>query len=555
MLDTHQCATLVEASQIAYWQWEAASDLISGPAKLFSLFDLPPMPHCPLERMTDKVRPQDRALIYQMFYQAQQGEPRVEVSFRVQQHSGRILHLEVVGFAQFNEQQQLVKIEGSVQNISRFHKAELLPEFQRHHDILTDLLNREGFMAAGEAFLTQTQHPHAALLVFDIDRFQKINESLGIEAGDSLLTLLAQRLKQIVREHDIIARLSADEFAVLIKQVKSEKELSMLINRYWQALKAPFVLNQTPISLNFSLGIARYPDEGKNLQQLLQAANSARNAVKQQGGNGFQFYQPSFNSTAHQQLQLEIELQQALKHQEIQVLFQPQVHAHTEQLYGAEALVRWQHPKLGQVSPEQFIPLAESNGLILELGRYIIQQAIAQAVQWWQQGHPIHIGINLSPRQFNDPALLDFMSQQPHFSDVAPYLDIEITETTAMRDIEQSLHLLEQFKAHQLALAIDDFGTGYSSLAYLQAFPIDALKIDRAFVLNLDNATGQSLCRAIIQLGKSLNLQIIAEGVETETQAHFLRQEGCDIFQGYLFGKAMTAQQLEKAFKIDNDKF
>ncbi len=548
MITSHQCVTILQASQITFWQWEVSSGLVSGNAKLFALFDLPPMTTCPLERLTEKVLPQDLPLIYQMLYQAQQGDYKVEVSFRVQHHSGRMLHLEAVGFAQFDEQNQLIKIEGSMQDISRFHKAELLPEFQRHHDSLTDLLNREGFIQAAEAFLQQTQTPHAALLVFDIDRFQKINDSLGIEAGDSLLILLAQRLKQIVREHDLIARLSADEFAVLIKQVKSAEELSLLVNRYWQALKDPFVLENNILQLNFSLGVARFPEEGQSIQQLLQAANTARNTIKQQGGDGFQFYQPSLDNAAHQQLQLEIELQQALKKHEIQVLFQPQVNAQTSKLYGAEALVRWQHPELGLISPEQFIPLAESTGLIIHLGRHIIQQAISQAVQWWQQGHPIHIGINLSARQFNDPELLSFITQQPHFAEVAPCLDIEITESTAMRDIEQSLHLLNQLKAYNLELAIDDFGTGYSSLAYLQTFPIDALKIDRAFVLNLDNETGQSLCKAIIQLGKSLNLKIIAEGVETETQADFLRQQGCDIFQGYLFGKAMLPQDLEVAF-------
>jgi diguanylate cyclase (GGDEF)-like protein len=554
-LTPKQCERLLKQAQIVYWRWHADRNSVDGPVELFELFDLPYQSHCTLENLLTKVYPSDLDIIYQAIHDAQSGHPNIEASFRVQHHDQRTLHIECLGQANYDDKGQLISIEGSAQNISRFHKAEQLPEYQKNHDPLTELLNRQGFYVAAQSFLQSHQRKPAALLIFDIDRFRQINESWGIETGDKVLINLAHRLKQITREHDLIARLNGDEFAILIKSYRDSEELHLLINRFMQDLSQPFWVQNQSMLFHFSLGIAVYPQDGHEINTLIQHANLARAAVKQAGGNGYRFYQPEMNAQAHQQLQLEVELQKALQNDQIQLLFQPQVWANSEAPYGAEALVRWHHPTLGTISPEQFIPIAESTGLILDLGYYIIDHAIQQAYQWQMNSSlpDLHIGINLSARQFSDPNLVKHISQALENYPCAARIDIEITESTAMRDVDETLATLQRLKALGVALSIDDFGTGYSSLAYLQTFPIDALKIDRAFVLALETPKGQALCNTIVSMGHNLKLKVIAEGIETESQAQFLRQAGCDIFQGFRYGKPMTADEftenLQASFK------
>ena len=533
-------------AKLGYWEWDAVSNEVTGSQITFSLFGIPVQKGIPLEQFMSHVLPKDMPLIHQAISEANQGQSHIEISFRVSQLNNNPIHIECLAKAYFSEDGSLNKVQGSVQDISRLHKDESLIQYQSQFDALTNLPNRGRFYQTLTEFISeQTDKSLSAVIIFDIDRFKQVNITLGQENGDNLLRSLAQRVSRVIREADYAARLGSDEFAILVKNIHDLSELNLLINRIRHDLSAPFLLNYEEMFVSYSFGISVSPNDATDPEKLLNHANIARSTAKSQGGNQFVFFHHDMNLKAQDLLSLENDLRRALKNKEIEVFYQPQVDAKTLKPIGAEALVRWNHPTQGIISPIVFIPLAESTGLIIDIGRYVLETAIKQAEKWHELGHKqMRIGINLSVRQFTQSNLMQDVQKILCQSKLpAQCIDLEITESLAMSDAETNINILKGLKALGIALSIDDFGTGYSSLAYLHSFPIDTIKIDQSFVFNLNTNDGQAIARTILAMAESLNLEVVAEGIESDEQAYFFKDTNCDIFQGYKYGKPMPATE------------
>lgn len=535
-------------AKLGYWEWDANSDRVTGSTSAFELFGIPSQADVSLEQFFAHIIPKDLPLIQQAIADASQGYNDIQVSFRVLHHDNSLTHIDCLGEVSFDQDGNIQKITGSAQDISRLHKAETLIDYQASHDKLTDLANRSFFTKTLSNYLKEAQEDKfSATVILDIDRFKKINDLLGQEDGDALLRTVAQRLKRVTREDDFVARLGSDEFAILIKNAEDTQELNLSLSRIFHDLSSAFNIQNQELFITFSMGVSVVQQDGGQASDLIAHANIARSEAKQNGGNQFLFYQSHMNAESKEQLMLENDLRKALERNQIEVYYQPQVDGKTLAPYGAEALVRWNHPTEGIISPAIFIPMAESTGLIVEIGHYVLSQAIKEAEGWHKAGYDqMHIGINLSGRQFSHSNLMkDIQGILDGSSLPAKFLDLEITESLAMSNADHNISILKGLKAMGVSLSIDDFGTGYSSLAYLHSFPIDTIKIDRSFIINLETQEGQAIVRTILAMAESLNLEVVAEGIEDEFHVSFLQNKNCDIFQGFKFGKPMPAEQFK----------
>ena len=421
-----------------------------------------------------------------------------------------------------------------------------------YYDALTLLPNRTLFQ---DRLHTALQHAErndswVVLMFLDLDRFKPINDSLGHAAGDRMLKEVAVRLAACVAEDDTVARMGGDEFTLLLQPRGTRTEaLNRAIHVAEQILASlarPFVLQGREFFVTASIGIALAPQDGDELSQLMKNADTAMYHAKERGKNNFQFYQAEMNATALQRLELESDLRHALEQGQFQLYYQPQLSSDGQRLTGVEALLRWNHPRRGLVAPYEFIPVLEELGLIVQVGDWVIAEACRQLKAWHQAAVRVpKISVNLSARQFGDGQLGTRISRILGDSGLPPAcLELELTESILMRDIGETLQMLASLKQLGLCIAVDDFGTGYSSLNYLKQFPIDVLKIDRSFVDGVPGGEQDAqIARAIIAMAHSLNLAVIAEGVETQEQLDFLREHGCDEVQGYLLGKPMPAAE------------
>ena len=538
-----------QLAKLAYWEWDAINDRISGSGFAFELFGIPNQADVTLEQFLSNIEPKDQSLVQQAIADASQGYNNIQVSFRVLHHDGHKLHIDFLGEARFNEHHEMTKIIGSAQDISRLHKAESLIDYQASHDKLTDLANRSFFTRALNTLLNELRTDRlSATVIFDIDSFKKINDNLGQEKGDDLLRKVSQRLARVTREDDFVARLGSDEFAILVKNTHDSQELGLTLGRLFQTLSKPYFIDDQELFITLSMGISVLLQDGHQASDLIAHANMARSQAKQEGGNKYLYYQSEMNAHSKEQLILENDLRKALERNEIEVYYQPQVHGESLKPYGAEALVRWNHPQAGLISPGIFIPLAESSGLIDDIGHYVMKTAMHQTQQWHEAGFDhLHIGINLSGRQFASNDLIrQVQALLTQTGLPAQFLDLEITESLAMSNADHNISTLKSLKAMGVSISIDDFGTGYSSLSYLQSFPIDTIKIDRSFIVNLETAEGQAIVRTILAMAESLNLQVVAEGIEEEFHVAFLQNKNCDVFQGFKFGKPMPAAAFQQ---------
>jgi len=420
-------------------------------------------------------------------------------------------------------------------------------------DTLTGLPNR---ILLNDRLAFQINHARRkkqmmAILLLDLNRFKLINDTLGYAAGDTLLQIVATRLKSCIREIDTVFRLGDDEFALILEEIAQQQDAARVAKRILSICSLPFQLADKEIYISISIGISIYPLDGETVEDILKSAEAAMQRAKELGINNYQHYKPSMNARAFEQLTLEHNLRKALRENEIVVYYQPVINLSTGNISGSEALVRWNHPELGMIQPGQFIPLAEETGLILPLGEYVLRTACEQN-RIWQHKYCISltIAVNLSSRQFQQQDLVSSINNAIKSSNLSPeYLDLEITESLGMKNPELTLRTLNELKAMGIKISIDDFGTGYSSLSYLKKFPIDTIKIDRSFVSDIHtDPNDAAIVLAVIALAHSLDLKVIAEGVELKEQAAYLLEHNCDRVQGFLYSQPICAKDFEKAF-------
>lgn len=419
-----------------------------------------------------------------------------------------------------------------------------------HYDALTDLPNRLLFNERCGHALERARREHSgmAVLFLDLDHFKHVNDSLGHPMGDALLQAVAQRLKQQLREEDTVARLGGDEFVVILEKVAAAADAEWVARKLLEAFSEPFPVRGHDLSLGLSIGISIYPEDGEDVTNLVKNADIALYRAKEHGRGNFQFFEPHLTQIAAERLYIEGELRQAIRRQELTAFYQPQHTLSDGRLVGAEALLRWKHPELGQVAPDRFIPIAEDSGLIVPIGEWMLATACRQAKAWIDSGHPLErMAVNLSGVQIQRGDIVATISRVLAETGLPPErLELEITETYIMRQAERDIRVLEDLRDLGVKLAIDDFGTGQSSLGYLKRLPVDKLKIDRSFVMDIpQDADDAAITRAIVALGHSLRLNVLAEGVETPEQEVFLKELGCDGVQGYYYSKPVDAAAFE----------
>ncbi len=447
------------------------------------------------------------------------------------------------------------RVYGTARDITDRMEAEAFINFQAYHDLLTRLPNRSLFKDRLSMAITQAGRNGGGLAVMfiDLDRFKVINDSLGHTMGDRLLQAVSQRLLGCIRKGDTLSRFGGDEFMLLLPEVRTVESASQVADKILESISAPFQLGGHDIYVGASIGIALYPDAGTSLEALIKNADIAMYRVKNTGKDGYQFFSHDMGNTT-QRLQLEQDLRRALEQEEFAILYQPQVEIASGRIVGVEALVRWDHPELGRLNPAEFIPIAEDCRLIVDLDRATLQKAVREVGRHMRQGHaPLRLSVNLSPLLVEKDQFVDVVLDILRDADFpAELLELEITEGLLMSDRQDIIDKLQQLSAAGVHIAIDDFGTGYSSLGYLQKFPIDTLKIDRSFIHGI-RASDEDACivNAIVAMAQGLRLNIIAEGVEHQTQLDYLEKLGCSVIQGFLFGQPTSLESLMEQFPVD----
>jgi diguanylate cyclase (GGDEF)-like protein/PAS domain S-box-containing protein len=443
------------------------------------------------------------------------------------------------------------RMAGSHTNITDKKLAQEKINHLAYFDVVTDLANRTLFEEKLNDCISNTNSNKEmfGLIYLDLDNFKNVNDTLGHAFGDMLLKNVANLLKVHVNTEDIVARLSGDEFAIIMPKLNTLEKINTLADKIMDDFQNPFILANQEVYVTVSMGIALYPMDGENLQTLLRNADTAMYCAKEKGKNSYEFYLHEMNLKVVEKLELQNDLRRAIKNNEFVVYYQPQVSMETSEIVGFEALVRWIHPVKGLIPPFKFIPEAEEMGLITDIGEFVLRTACKQNKQWQELGYsPKIIAVNLSARQFQQKDLLKVIEGALAETQLdTKWLELEITESICMNDLKFTIDLLKEFNALGVTIALDDFGTGYSSLNYLKKLPIQCLKIDKSFVDNITNDKKElAIAEAITTLAHTMDLSIVAEGVETEAQFSVLKELNCDKAQGYLFSRPLPAEEIER---------
>ncbi len=426
--------------------------------------------------------------------------------------------------------------------------------YRADHDELTELPNRRLFLDRLDQAIKHAERSgrHVAVLFIDLDHFKEINDSLGHLIGDQVLIHVARVIKTNMRDIDTLARLGGDEFSLIIDSLDGIESISAIAEKLVTLLQHPICIDKRELYVTSSIGINIYPNDGELSENLLRNADSAMYKAKNEGRNSYQFYTEDMTEKAFERVALEAELRRALEREEFRVYYQPQVNGVSGQLIGMEALIRWEHPDLGLVSPMKFIPLAVETGLIILIDRFVMHTGMIQLKQWYDEGlNPGVLALNLTIKQLKQDDFISMLEEMMKDTGCSPeWLELEVTEGEVMKNPEQAIRVLKQVTELGIKLAIDDFGTGYSSLAYLKRLPVDKLKIDQSFVRDIPgDEEDVAIVEAIIALSKSLHLDIIAEGVETQEQKEFLTANGCEQIQGYLYGRPMKVEMMDQMLR------
>lgn len=471
-------------------------------------------------------------------------------------YTGRHVHFEL----RFQEMDVLVylspilkgdrveEVVGTTTDISERKKAEERIKYMAYHDLLTSLPNRYQYVDKLEKAIQHAEehHEHLAVMFLDLDGFKTINDTLGHAVGDELLKAVGQRLVRTLRKQDVAARFGGDEFALLLPGMDTKEALdcaSMILSE----LGRKFVLGELEIYVSPSIGISIFPQDGQTSDTLIKHADAAMYHAKTQGKNNFQLFDPTMIDLMKKKMLLESALRKAVSEEQLLLYYQPQIDIHTGKIIGVEALLRWKHPEAGLISPAEFIPIAEETGLIIPIGEWVLRNACRQLKQWQETWHePLIMAVNISIRQFMSGNFPDMIRSILAETGLEPsYLELEITESMAS-DVQYTKEILLELTKIGVKVSIDDFGSGYSSLRYLSELPINKLKIDRVFIHEM-NTKNQAVIKSVIALAKTLGLEVLAEGVETDSQVAFLKDQGCELVQGYLYYRPMAAEEIKLA--------
>ena len=417
------------------------------------------------------------------------------------------------------------------------------------YDTLTNLANRRLFHERLEHAIAQSVRNKraSALLYLDLDNFKRVNDTLGHQMGDQLLREVATRLQQCVRSEDTVGRTGGDEFTILLTEIGTPTDAGVVAQKILNHLREPIHISGYPLIVTTSIGITVLPGDSLDPNELMRNADLAMYKAKERGRNNYQFYSDDLNTSAVNRLRTEYEIRQALEQGEFELYYQPKIALRDQRIVGVESLIRWNHPERGLIGPDEFIAVAEDTGSIIDIGTWVIEEACrACQILSAQQAAPVQVAINISPRQFRDPNLVATMRRSIREAKLDPQnIEIEITETMLMQDVEAAQITVQRLSELGVRLAIDDFGTGYSSLNYLKRFPINTVKVDRSFVMDLPaNADDMAITRAVIAMAHQLKMEVVAEGVETKEQLEFLAHHKCEYAQGWLFSKALPLDQM-----------
>ncbi|CAN5278119.1 EAL domain-containing protein [soil metagenome] len=548
-------------ARLGSWEWDLRTRSIQASAEVFRLLGLPPREHMIEEaELLMHVLPEDRELLLDSVRQvALQG--RIKTSeIRLRHAQGHVITVHCEGEPDGVENGRVMRVSGTLQDISQRKEAELQIRALASYDVLTQLPNRRMF---GDRFADGLHQARArkermALLFIDLDRFKHINDTQGHVGGDAMLVDVAQRLMSCVRqrpttrrESDLVARLGGDEFVVLLHDLKDDSDAEIVAERILESLRRPFVIRGTDNYISACIGVSHFPRHGAEADTLMQAADAAMYAVKSDGRNGHRTFSPEMTTEARRRWAIETDLHKALERGEFVLYYQPQVDVRTGRMIGAEALIRWNRDgKL--IPPGEFIAIAQECGLIIPMGDWAIGEATRQIREWQDAGHrELRVAVNVSSSHFTRGDLVGSLRAATELHGVDPSLiEIEITETVLMTDLVQTTETLLELTNFGVKLSIDDFGTGYSSLAYLKRFPISALKIDRSFVHDLASGSdNEAIVAAIVAMANTLQLDVIAEGVETPEEATLLHRAGCHDMQGFWFARPLPAEAFTELLK------
>jgi diguanylate cyclase (GGDEF)-like protein len=559
-------ARLTKAQRIARlgsWDFDVVSRTISWSEEVYNILDPTQTVALPsFDAFLAWVHKEDRELVAKWFNEAVATGQVSNLTHRIVRRDGSLQHIQQQAEATVAESGRVISLSGTLQDITERRQTEEKIRQLAYFDSLTGLANRECFKEHFMQAITLARHyeRQLAILFLDLDNFKRINDTLGHNVGDLLLKAVATRLRSCVRAGDAImrfdtghsteqiARLGGDEFTVLLSEVGSNEEAARVANRILETLAKPLTVGGHEVFITPSVGIALFPQDGQDADSLIKHADIAMYYAKHCGKNLYKFYTESMKNAAIRRLTVENHLRKAIERGELTLQYQPQIDLVNGQICGAEALLRWHSAELGPVSPAEFIPLAEETGLIIPIGTWALRTACAQTQAWQDAGLVLpRIAVNISVLQFVQSDFTDLVLRILHETGLSPHtLELEITESLLMKDAEGAIHTLSILKDHGVQFAIDDFGTGYSSLSYLKRFPIDRLKIDKAFVQEINSDPGDAaIAAAVIAMAGSMNLGVVAEGVETGAQLNFLKRKHCGEVQGYYVSKPLSARDME----------
>jgi len=577
-----------KVAKLANWEYNVADKSFKWSETMYDLLDINPqkMENILLEDFFQRIPEPDLYTVQQAITNCIENNVSFDLEHLLITGEGQhkiVSHLASVIKNGLND---VVEYVGTLQDITERRCTEDQVRSLAYFDSLTGLMNRGSFLTSIDAVLSGNEKYDllSALLFIDLDDFKRVNDTLGHELGDLLLCEIADRLKHCVRtaeqdreyqtdNHRLIknplpdgvirlnsidtqrfnlARLGGDEFTIFLTDIPSEEVAASVSNRLLKALEKPFILDGYEVYVTFSIGIAVSPYDGENIQVLLKNADTAMYSAKTNGKNTFQFYAHEMNARALYRLELETDLRSAIENNELHLVYQPQVCLQTGKLIGAEALMRWTHSTKGDISPAEFIPLAEATGQILVIGDWLFRQFNKNLLDWKQQGlipEKFKLALNVSSLQFHQSNMMEKVEAVFSDSELNKHIEFELTESVMMKNAEANLEKLNALAKRNITLSIDDFGTGYSSLSYLHQFPVDTLKIDRSFISNMEDNGQIVIVNAILAMAKGMNIKVVAEGIESQWQYDFLKDAGCDIGQGYFISRPIRIDLFEKLLK------